>query len=159
MGTFKGLIMLPFTLVIYILAVFVFNLIHAIPTLDYAFAALRFTRRLGVSGAARERGGRSGARGGRSGACGRLCAPSRLLRPHARTLPARPQPNLKVLLGVWLPFAYLLLAALTCETRRREEALGGRRCATARASPWAPFPPRRRSPPRAPPAPPPSQSR
>lgn len=51
MGTFKGLIMLPFTLVIYILAVFVFNLIHAIPTLDYAFAALRFTRRLGVSGA------------------------------------------------------------------------------------------------------------
>ena len=51
MGTFKGLIMLPFTLVIYVLAVLVFNLIHAIPTLDYAFAALRFTRRLGVSGA------------------------------------------------------------------------------------------------------------
>ena len=49
MGTFKGLIMLPFTLVIYVLAVLVFNLIHAIPTLDYAFAALRFTRRLGVS--------------------------------------------------------------------------------------------------------------
>lgn len=51
MGTFKGLIMLPFTLVIYVLAVLVFNFIHAIPTLDYAFAALRFTRRLGVSSA------------------------------------------------------------------------------------------------------------
>lgn len=56
------------------------------------------------------------------------------MRPHAHPLPARAQPNLKVLLGFWLPFAYLLLAALTCETRRREDSAGMRRCVRARAS-------------------------
>ena len=47
MATFKGILMLPFTLVVYIIAVFVLNIVHAVPTMDYAFAALRFTRSLG----------------------------------------------------------------------------------------------------------------
>ena len=98
MGTFKGLIMLPFTLVIYVLAVLVFNLIHAIPTLDYAFAALRFTRRLGVSGA-RARGGGGGAASEPRRRCAAACAARHPPRPFPPvSLPAAQPENVARLL-------------------------------------------------------------
>ena len=110
MGTFKGLIMLPFTLVIYVLAVLVFNLIHAIPTLDYAFAALRFTRRLGVSGARARARRRSSERA--------PAALRRSLRAASPAAPARPFPPVSLPAAQPENVARLLVAFCVLASRR-----------------------------------------